>query len=278
MSTMARVSRKHVCPVCKHGDWCLVGKTVIICMRTPSDRTKTFADGSVGWLHRLDGQPLPEFKPRKSEVVNKPAINMDTLWGRWYLRTQHQNRVDMAKDLGVTLKSMELIGAAQRDPLTWAFPMRDAYNRVCGIRLRDHRGNKWAVVGSKQGLFIPQCDPEPLVFIPEGPTNTAAVLSMGRYAVGRPSANGAVLTAAEAVRRLGCRRAVIVADTDPDRVRPNGSVFNPGSEGADLLASHLKVDNCTLLLPCKDMRDFVKGGGDAATLDYMVKQCIWRKP
>lgn len=277
MSEMTRVSKKRPCPVCQKADWCLLGRSMAICMRVQSQREKTFSDGSVGWMHRIDGGPFPIEPPKPK--ANKPAPNLNAMMEKWFRFTKPEAREKLAQTLGVTTKSLELIGAALRDDHTWAFPMRDARNYVVGIRIRSDLGRKWAIEGSHQGLFIPQIEPEPLVFLPEGPTNTAAVLSLGRFAVGRPSSNGAVLTAAEAVKNMKCRKAVIVADTDPDRVwDKTGKDFNPGADGAALLASKLGIPSCTLLLPCKDMRDFVRNGGDAATLDYLVNQCVWRNP
>jgi len=245
-------------------------------MRVVSERQKVFTDGSVGYMHRIDGGPLiPE--PRKPEVV-KPAPNLFDMMRRWAYRTTHLDLSQIAESLGVSYKSLETLGAAKRDDQTWAFPMRDPKGVIVGIRLRASNGSKFAVTGSHQGMFIPQCDTQPTVFLPEGPTNTAAVISLGKYAVGRPSSNGAVLSVAEFVKRSGCKRAVIVCDTDPDYVREGGNHFNPGADGAELLASHLTIPNATLLLPCKDMRDFIRSGGDAATLDYLVNQCVWRRP
>jgi len=248
-------------------------------MRVQSGREKQFSDGSVGWLHRIDGGELPTQQPRKPEV-EKERPNMAKIMERWARFTTTADKDRLARDIGVSLLSIELLAVAKRDDHTWAFPMRDPSNHICGIRLRSDSGHKWAVTGSHQGLFLPQYTYDNhTVFLPEGPTNTAAVLSLGKHAIGRPSSNGAVLSVAEAVKRSGCRRAVIVADTDSDFVRPKaGTHFNPGADGAELLASKLTIKNCTLLLPCKDMRDFVRNGGDAATLDYLVDQCIWRHP
>lgn len=279
MSEMTRVSKRRPCPICQKSDWCLLGRSLAICMRSQSDRPKTFADGSVGYMHRIDGGPqVPE--PRKPEVV-KPMPNLREMMQRWSGWTTHLDLEEFAISLGVSTSSLMMLSAAKRDKTTWAFPMVDPAGIIVGIRLRASNGSKFAVTGSHQGMFIPQCrstTPQSIVFLPEGPTNTASVLSLGKHAIGRPSSNGAVLSVAEAVKRSGCKRAVIVCDTDPDRVREGGTHFNPGADGAELLASHLTIPNATLLLPCKDMRDFIRSGGDAATLDYLVNQCVWRRP
>ena len=96
--------------------------------------------------------------------------------------------------------------------------------------------------------------------------------------MGRPNNCGGVNQIKDLVKRLGIKEAVIVADTDRDKFRPDGSHYNPGADGACALSQHIGVRNCTLLLPVKDMRDFVAEGGTLDTLNYMVNQCVWRRP
>jgi hypothetical protein len=156
--------------------------------------------------------------------------------------------------------------------------MRNGSNAIVGVRLRSGTGRKWAVKGSHQGLFIPQTDPSPMAYLVEGPTNTAAALSMGVFAIGRPNNVGGVFDIQALIKNLKIKRVVIVADTDDDKIRDDGTHFNPGADGACSLAEHLGIPNCTLLLPVKDMRDFVTLGGTNAMLNQLVAQCVWRKP
>jgi hypothetical protein len=78
------------------------------------------------------------------------------------------------------------------------------------------------------------------------------------------------------ISQLKVKRAVIIGDSDEDKVRENGTHFNPGVDGAIGLSEVLGIPNCVLLLPCKDMRQFLKQGGDRATLELLTSQCLWR--
>ena len=67
--------------------------------------------------------------------------------------------------------------------------MRDAKRAVIGIRLRNDRGQTWAVTGSKQGLFMPDSDPGTTLIV-EGPTDAAAAVDLGFDVIGRPACLG----------------------------------------------------------------------------------------
>jgi len=61
-----------------------------------------------------------------------------------------------------------------------------------GYRLRYPDGRKLSITGSRTGLFFPrrEYDKRELLFVVEGPTDTAALLSLNIQAVGRPSNTG----------------------------------------------------------------------------------------
>jgi hypothetical protein len=113
------------------------------------------------------------------------------------------------------------------------------------------------------------------VWIVEGGTDTAAMLSMGVYCIGRPSCSGGVLALKQTIAELRIKEVVIVADNDDDKEH-NGHKFNPGFDGAVALQNHLMVPSCIVSLPAKDARDFLKAGGDRETLDYIANQAIWQ--
>lgn len=275
MSTMQRVSKQQPCSVCGAPDWCLIGKSVLVCMRTLSPRPTNFKDGSVGYIHPKDGAVLTRpYKPERPP----PTLNATECWNRWRSRTWNSPAGSLAEELGVSQSALDRLGACRAPyPQTWAFPMRNGQNAIVGLRLRNSSGKKWAERGSHQGLFLPQGDPEPTAYLVEGPTDTAAALTLGVFAIGRPSCNGGIFDLVQIIKLLNIRRAVIVADKDEDRERPDGSCYNPGVDGAKGLPDHLGIPNCTLLLPAKDMRSFVQEGGDRATLDYCLRQAVWRK-
>lgn len=285
MSQMARVSKENPCKICSRTDWCIYGLDVSVCMRIPSPRSKTFIDGSVGYIHALDGAtPVREFARHKA-ARELPILNPDLKLKKWKREIGHACLPVLATQLGVSFQSLFYLGCQRTNYYkTWAFPMRNASNAIVGIRLRSEDGNKWAEKGSHQGLFLPQMDPQPTVYLVEGPTDTAAALTLGVFAIGRPSCNGGVTDLLPALKRLGIRKAVIVADTDNDKERldankqPTGEFYNPGVDGAMNLSEQLVITNCTLLLPCKDIRQFLIQGGTKKLLESMTANCVWRKP
>jgi phage/plasmid primase-like uncharacterized protein len=147
----------------------------------------------------------------------------------------------------------------------WSFPMRDAAGSVIGIRLRRPNGTKFAVRGSKEGLFLPAASStDERLLICEGPTDAAALLVLGYSAVvGRPSCTGGVKLLAELVRRRRPGEVIIVADGD-----------EPGRRGANNLASVL-VAYCAVVrvvVPSrwKDVREFLRAGGTQQRLEQAI--------
>ncbi|WP_197452659.1 toprim domain-containing protein [Rosistilla oblonga] len=163
------------------------------------------------------------------------------------------------------LPSAELIRlrvgwSSQDNATTW--PMVDHEDNVVGVRLRCMKsGRKWSVSGGTAGVFMP-VGLSPSVdrlFISEGPTDTAALLSIGLDCIGRPSCNGAVAITTKLVKRLHPSEVVIVADDDL-----NGA----GKRGAESLAVAL-VTVCPrvrIIFPptgINDAREWVRRGATA---------------
>ena len=140
--------------------------------------------------------------------------------------------VELAQSLGVSADSLQRLGLGWSDKHgAWSFPMRDAGGNVRGIRLRAPDGRKFAVSGSKDGLFIPEgLAFETALLICEGPTDMAAMLDLGFEAIGRPSCTGGTRLLAELLSNKRPPEVVIVGDHD-----------EPGQRGADSLASTLVV-------------------------------------
>jgi hypothetical protein len=160
--------------------------------------------------------------------------------------------------------------------------MRDGDNKIIGIHLRADDGSKKAVTGSRNGLFIPQIKPEKVAYLPEGASNTAALLTMGFYAIGRPSCNSGGEMLKVALKRLGVTRIVIVADNDCLKTAPDGRTFRPGQDGAKKLKKELGLMSVifTPPNPLKDVRDLLKNLGIESARNYItnsVSQKIWTK-
>ncbi len=259
-----RVTKQHPCQVCHKPDYCMAGDRFHICMRTESNRPYQMKDGSIGWLHPVgENQILP--RPVRMENPT-PLLDVNEKLKAW---AKIPDQLDQLKSsLGVTRSSLETLGCV-RTPYweTWAFPMRDGRNQYIGIRLRRINGEKWAVPGSHNGLFLSQEEPQKTAMITEGPTDTAAALGLGYWAIGRPSCAGGVPLLQEAVKHFHIRRVVIVSDLD-----------DPGLRGATTLALHLPIPSAILVCPAKDLRQAINNGMNREMCDAMINQLVWSQP
>lgn len=236
-----------------------------MCMRVPSSRSKTLKDGSTGWLHSLDGPrpPVRQIQPEKPKFT----VNCRALMAGWMAETTPEMYRKLSETLGVhqwTLAEHGLSCAYAEPYQAWAFSMWDGHGHCIGIRLRSLSGYKWTVKDTHAGIFVPMINPQSTVLICEGPTDTAAGLSLGYYAVGRPSCSGGAPMLKDLIRKNNVKRAIIVADAD-----------DPGLNGARSLVSVLQVPACILTLPTKDLREFHRSGGTRQALECLAKNSVW---
>jgi hypothetical protein len=146
----------------------------------------------------------------------------------------------------------------------WAFPMCDGYGEVVGIRLRNERG-KFAVRGSRQGIFLAGVPPQKTLFVCEGPTDTAAAVDLGLFAVGRPNCCCGGAESKVYARRHTVSRVVMISDND-----------KPGLDGACKVGGELKLPFAVYVPPAKDLREFVRLGGTRAMIENTLKGLIWQ--
>lgn len=271
------VSKQNPCPICGREDWCALGDFKIKCMREPSEHPSH--DG--GWYHPYGDERAKMFRPAKKDVA-PPLTNGIELMDAWTLKTDEHHFQSQATRLGVSVSSLEWLNAAYAyKEGAWAFPMRDGMSNIIGIRLRNANGDKWAVRGSRQGLFIPTYfegddSLHDTCFITEGPTDCAAVLSMCLYSIGRPSCNSNHEQLIIALKRHQIRRVVIISDND-DKRRADGRQWNPGLEGARALGAVLRLPHVVWIPPTKDVREFVRSGGTKQVLLDGIKNLVWKR-
>ena len=277
---MIRVNRRNTCPVCGKPDWCLLfaDRSAAICARVAEGSVRRC--GEAGWLHRLRHDWHPVRAARKLSVPLTPLNPSETDFNK--LAKQYQNasatrRSDLGSlasalgvsqaslnDLGIgwaTAAELRATGTKCRNAGCWTFPMAQPRfdktdgkyaHEVVGIRLRTSDGFKYALTGSRQGLFVPSgFVTEGLLLICEGPTDTAAALDLGFLAAGRPSCCGGSGMLATVCRNL---EVVIIADDD-----------EPGLRGAYELARTLVLYCRTLRVVCppegvNDLREWNKNG------------------
>lgn len=265
------VTKKNPCPICAKTDWCTIGERAVLCQRVQSDRPAKRG----GWYHLLDfkmGTAVPKLKPRPAPPL---LTGIRRMIERWADETSVGAFEDHAVELGVSpesLASLNMVYASEHQ--AWAFPMCDGYGEMIGVRLRSTDGRKWAVRGSRGGLFICKngnnCSQ--IAYLLEGPTSTAAALTMGLYAIGRPSCNSGGDLVLTALRQLRISKVVIVADNDD---KPNG--MRPGFDGALKLAKELKgIRSVIWTPPTKDMRDFLKAGGTRQVIESEINNFVWK--
>lgn len=259
-----RVSPRRPCPICGKKKWCTLsadGK-VAYCMNTPNDhpcRNGSFA-------HRLD-KPLEIKEPPKAEREYKIHPH------EWILRVEELKEKctdarckSLANLLGVSTDSLRQMEVGWIAEGKYAFPMRDGLLQIVGVRIRQNDGKKYCIRGSQNGLFIPRkvlpTQSTPLL-ICEGPTDCAAALDIGLDAIGRPSCSGGV----EMLKRFlrpKARDIIIMADNDKPHIRPDGTKWYPGQDGAIILANALQgtARSVCIIKPPKhkDLRQWLQGG------------------
>jgi hypothetical protein len=163
-------------------------------------------------------------------------------WNKMQKRFRAELTVQRLKELvaklGVSTKSLEQLGigwSVQDD--AWTFPERDHERHIIGILRRYDSGDKMVISGSQRGLYLPkgwEDIPGP-VFVPEGASDVAALLSRGLCTVGRPSATGGVEELAQLFRKSGTEKRIVILGEN-DR-KPDGSW--PGRDGAQAVAGKL---------------------------------------
>ena len=263
-----RTSREKPCPVCGKYDWCMVSAngSVAICPRTEAGAQK-YLDGS-GYLHVIDKSvPVPERRDEGGQELPEHNLVLSSLASKMMDACGDERVAALSSQLGVETFSLRLLRigwSATSD--AFSFPMFRYGQRLIGIRLRSIGGKKWAIKGSRQGLFMPLQWPsrKPGVLICEGPTDTAAMLSLGFNAMGRPSAMGSHALVEEAVAG---RPVCIISDSD-----------NVGIDSARRLAQHLRSKSCPkvgiIVPPAKDAREWKRAGVTREQISTLVSAAL----
>lgn len=228
------------CPVCDHKGHC--GHTedgAVRCMRVqepPADwRRVKDTDAEGGTVFRRSDEPVLRSPLRQPKKATGPYPDRIDDARRCSENISDQQVQQLAEELGVTPDSLRSIGVGwDKTQGSFTFPEKDADRRVIGVNRRHLDGSKKMPHGHHRGLVIPagfDSMPDP-VFVPEGPTDVAAHLTIGLNAVGRPSNTGGVKHLAELLKD----RAVIFVLGEQDQ-RDDGDY--PGLKGAHAVARGL---------------------------------------
>jgi 5S rRNA maturation endonuclease (ribonuclease M5) len=221
-------------------------------------------------LKKLTGPNIESVRIAPRKPVPEPpkaSVDFDGTMERWQRNTTDNQVNCLADILGVSPDAFNVLGAAWApEHSAWAFPMRDEKENIVGIRLRTVSGQKFAVKGSSDGLFIPQFgDPGRVLFITEGPTDCAAMLSLGLYAIGRANAlSKRCMDQCRAfVKKNRFQEVILVSDNDV-----------PGKAAAKKLKEQIDVRVRQFLPPCKDIRKFVQLGGTWQLIETMLSNAL----
>lgn len=239
---------------------------VAICPRTETGSRK-YLDGS-GYLHVVDPTvPVPERRDEGGSELPEHNLVLSSLATKMMLACDERRIAMLSQSLSIPPYAFRLLRvgwSASSD--AYSFPMFRCGQRVIGIRLRSETGKKWAVKGSRQGLFMPSSWPSDKkgIVVCEGPTDTAAMLGMGFNAMGRPSAMGSHALVEEAVAG---RPVCIISDSD-----------DVGIDSAMKLAAHLKKFSKVgvLVPPAKDAREWISRGTSKTTLTRAIGEAMSR--
>ncbi len=269
--TFSRVSKLNPCPICQKPDWCRVfADGWVECMRVQSPKPAK----SGGWMWRSQRELSPGrlMSPTPPRVA-VPTINATKLHRDWLAATTPAALAVFAHELGLSVAALKAAGAAWAAPYaSWAFPMCDGHGNTLGIRLRATDGRKWAVRGSRQGIFLTTDDgrrtPDhgKTLFVCEGPTDTAAAVELGLFAVGRPNCCCGGPDIRIYARRHQCRRVVMISDND-----------KPGLDGARKVGAEIGLPFAVYVPPAKDLRAFLCLGGTRAMIENTLNNTVWNK-
>ncbi len=247
LSEYVRVDEVNPCPKCGHTDWCLIHKDAskCICQRVVSGKQK----GDAGWLHYLG----PGVVAHATSLTTKGQdyVPPERLRSYLYAIGKDDNAKMLekhAKYLGLPVRSILDMKATYDTKLAaLAFPMFNEDYQITGVRYRRRDGSKFSYKGGKEGVFMSSWFvPDRLVFVTEGPTDAAALISCGFVNVlAKPSCTGGDRIIGRLLKEYPDTPVVMVADPD-----------EPGMAGGLNLANSL-FNFCAVVCPPRDIRDVV---------------------
>ncbi len=218
------VTRQHPCSICEKFDNCKIARdgSAVWCGRVEQGSIEQNNGGQI--LHRLRDRDDPltwlarTYRPAASEKLNRPTKD----WGRIAQEAFDHAKAEAARQtlstkLGVTVDALRRLHVGwMPSQRCWSFPERDAAGNVIGIIRRFDDGSKRREAGSQSGLTFDRVgwsessvEPRHILLV-EGPSDTAALMSLGIAVVGRPSSLGGVDLLAELLRAVPSDRTIVV--------------------------------------------------------------------
>jgi hypothetical protein len=286
-------SRGEPCPICGKPDWCRVtgDRRAVLCKRSDGTapagwRAVKSAKGGGHVLARIDPLADDHAVLERVRTPKMPAGHKLTTercaeilasgrgpgWRTYLEQLAEQLRVspDVLEHLGVGWRWGDVDRGRPLHEGDWIYPMRDGSGQVVGVHRRlavpfKQAGKlvgKLMVQGSRLGLiYAPelwQRGSGPIL-MPEGMTDTAAIMHIGQASVGRPSDRGGIDELTELLRGVPESRPLLVLGEN-DR-KADGRW--PGRDGAQATAQRLAdalqrpVGWAMVPEPAKDAREHI---------------------
>lgn len=225
LNEFVRCSDTQPCPICGKPDWCCISSAgnFALCHRIQS----RVSWGEAGYYHDIQGKPIRVVV--RKEYTPKPKVAaeiVDAFMREARDRLHPKQVIHLGKQLGVADLTLSRLGMGWFEN-KYCFPMKDGYGNEIGVRYRYMNGGKATMDGSVEGIFYPWpfiTRKDQPVFITEGPTDCAALLSLDPRlsCIGKPTCR----TGNQHIINLltGREFSSIVIVADPDRVGLKGAM------------------------------------------------------
>lgn len=219
------------------------------------------------WREAPDDAVTRPARRRTKPVRSVAPINWDALSSRYEdAAVGHMEQISGL--LGVGVQSLFLVRVGQINFGQHTFPMFHCDGREVGIRVRHVNGRKWAVDGSRNGMFIPTAQPGTRwLLVCEGPTDTAAALTLGFDAIGRPCCGAGVECDGWAMELCRKRDCVVMVDMDP----PGSPAAKANGEFLALLKTHARTVRPLRPLVGRDIREWLRSGATHAIVEHAIR-------
>ncbi len=258
------VTPERPCEACGKPDWCARTPDGWLrcerCADVPAGMRVVKLTGAGAMFAPVSGDDKPRVltrpKPRAAASATTSATDFKAMAERFAAALSTEQRQALARELSVydaallainlgwttrdELRAMGASGKGWQDNYpdgAFTFPERDGSGRIVGFSLRAPDGRKGfpsGKCGARRGLIIPATFAQrtgPGPFIVEGPSDVAAMETLGIAAVGRPSNSGGADDLAKLLRGRG---AVVLGENDQ---KPDGNW--PGRDGAEAVARRI---------------------------------------
>ncbi|MEQ8788448.1 MAG: AAA family ATPase [Pirellulaceae bacterium] len=181
-------------------------------------------------------------EPPTARLQTAPGSKDD--WARkakeFISQSKLRQREALANDLGVSLQSLQSlgVGCARVDGKeVYTFPEHNGVGQIVGINTRRSDGTQRAIWTSGRGLYLPRGWHERRgpIFVVEGASDTAALVTMDLAAIGRPNVNAKVDYLIKALAAVSTDREIIILG----EIDPKSDGRWPGRDGAEKVAEQV---------------------------------------